>query len=245
MVEPRGPQQELSKKAIHEDTNMTPREGNRKRRVFIVDDHPLVREWLTNLINQQSDLVVCGEAATAAEAMRGIPASKPEVAIVDISLKDSSGLELIKDLKKSCPRLLVLVLSMHEESHYAERALRAGAKGYIMKRESTKKVIEAIRKVLEGKFCLSDAITQTITMQFVEGKRLATCSPVEQLSDRELAVFDLLGRGLGTRQIAETFQVSVKTIQSYCARIKDKLNVGSATELIHEAIRHYETQNPN
>jgi len=217
---------------------------NQKRRVFIVDDHPLVREWLTNLINQQSDLAVCGEAATAAEALQSVTALKPEVAIVDISLKDSSGIELIKDLKKTHPSVVVLVLSMHDESIYAERALRAGAKGYIMKRETTKKVIEAIRKVSEGKFCLSDATAQAIMAHFVEGKTLVARSPVEQLSDRELAVFDLLGQGLGTRQIAETLRVSIKTVQAYCARIRDKLNLSSATELMREAIHHYQTQNP-
>jgi DNA-binding NarL/FixJ family response regulator len=223
---------------------MTPDSASQKRTVFVVDDHPLVREWLTNLINQQPDLAVCGEAATASDALQGVEASNPEVAIVDISLKDSSGIELIKDLKKVCPKVVVLVLSMHEESHYAERALRAGAKGYIMKRETTKRVVEAIRTVLEDKFYLSEALAQTITTQFVEGKTLTTLSPVEQLSDRELAVFDLLGQGLGTRQIAETLRVSVKTVQAYCAHIKEKLNLTNATELVREAIRRNEEQNP-
>ncbi|HWW01532.1 MAG TPA: response regulator transcription factor [Candidatus Acidoferrum sp.] len=213
----------------------------RKSTVFIVDDHPLVREWLTVLIDQQPDLAVCGEAETASEALQAISASKPDVAIVDISLKDSSGIELIKDLQ-TCPNLSVLVLSMHEESHYAERALRAGAKGYIMKRETTKKVIEAIRTVLEGRFYLSDAIAQLITTKFVDGKTLAPRSLVEQLSDRELAVFELLGKGLGTRQIAENLRVSVKTVQAYCARIKEKLYLNSSTELVREVVRHYESQ---
>ena len=220
---------------------MTSEADSEKKRGFIVDDHPLVREWLTNLINQQSDLSVCGEAATAVEAMQAVAMSKPEVAIVDISLKDSSGIELLKDLKHSYPALSVLVLSMHEESHYAERALRAGAKGYIMKRETTKRVVEAIRTVLAGKFYLSEAMEQLITTQFVEGKTLPALSPVEQLTDRELAVFDLLGQGLGTRRIAETLRISIKTVQAYCARIKEKLNLSSATELVREAIRHNET----
>ena len=223
---------------------MTPEADNEKRKVFIVDDHPLVREWLTNLINQQPDLNVCGEAAAAAEAIQAVAVSKPAVAIVDISLRDSSGIELIKDLKQSYPGLLVLVLSMHEELHYAERALRAGAKGYIMKRETTKRVIEAIRTVLEGKFYLSDTLAQAITTQFIEGKTLAARSPVEQLSDRELAVFGLFGQGLGTRQIAETLKVSVKTVQAHCAHIKEKLNLSSATELLREAVRHYEGERP-
>jgi DNA-binding NarL/FixJ family response regulator len=216
---------------------MTPEQDGQKRRVFIVDDHPLVREWLTTLINQQTDLAVCGEAATASEAMQAVVASKPEVAIVDISLKDSSGIELIKDLKKACPGLVVLVLSMHEESHYAERALRAGARGYLMKRETTRKVIPAIRQILEGKLCVSEAIVAAMTAQFVEGKTLATSSPVGQLSDRELEVFEWLGQGRTTRQIAETLRVSVKTVQAHCARIKGKLNLSSATELLWEAVR--------
>jgi len=222
---------------------MTPEADNEKRKVFIVDDHPLVREWLTNLINQQPDLNVCGEAAAAAEAIQAVAVSKPAVAIVDISLRDSSGIELIKDLKQSYPGLLVLVLSMHEELHYAERALRAGAKGYIMKRETTKRVVEAIRTVLAGKFYLSEAMEQLITTQFVEGKTLPALSPVEQLTDRELAVFDLLGQGLGTRRIAETLRISIKTVQAYCARIKEKLNLSSATELVREAIRNNESGN--
>jgi DNA-binding NarL/FixJ family response regulator len=217
---------------------MTPDAGSQKRKIFIVDDHPLVREWLTNLINQNDDLRVCGEAATAAEALQAIAASKPEVAIVDIALRDSSGIELIKDLKKFHPNLIVLVLSMHDEGLYAERALRAGARGYIMKRETTKKVIEALRRVLQGKFYISDALSEAITVQFVEGKTLARLSPIEQFSDRELAVFELLGEGRGTRQIAQTLRVSVKTIQSYCARMKEKLNLDSGTDLLRVAMRH-------
>jgi len=140
-VEPRGPREdELTEQAIHAGTSMTPDTANHKKGVLLVDDHPLVREWLSTLIGLQPDLAVCGEAAAAAEAMQAAAASKPEVAIVDISLRDSSGIELIKDLKAAWPNLTVLVLSMHEESHYAQRALRAGAKGYIMKREATKNV---------------------------------------------------------------------------------------------------------
>jgi DNA-binding NarL/FixJ family response regulator len=217
---------------------MTQSTDTRKRRILIVDDHPLVREWLTNLINQQSELEVCGEAASAAEAMQAVAVSSPEVAIIDISLRDSSGIELIKDLKKSYPNVIVLVLSMHDETLYAERALRAGARGYIMKRETTKKVIEAVRKVLQGKICISEAMAETITAQFVEGRTLANLSPIEQLSDRELAVFELLGKGRGTREIAEALRVSVKTVQAYCARMKEKLNLSSGTDLLREALRH-------
>ena len=220
---------------------MTPEPGHPKKSVFLVDDHPLVREWLTNLINQQPDLRVSGEAESGPQALAAIPALKPDVAIVDIALKDSSGIELIKDLKQCFPRVSVLVLSMHEESHYAERALRAGAKGYIMKRETTRMVITAIRQVLNGKLYVSESIAAAMAAQFVEGKTLANLSPVEQLSDRELEVFELLGQGRGTRQIAEMLRVSVKTVQAYCARIKEKLSLRSATELRREAIRWHES----
>ena len=211
------------------------------KRVFLVDDHPLVREWLTNLINQQPGLKVCGEAESGPEARAKILALKHDVAIVDIALKDSSGIELIKDLKQTCPSVAVLVLSMHEESHYAERALRAGARGYLMKRETTKKVIAAINQVLAGKLCVSEALAATMATQYVEGKTLSTRSPVQQLSDRELEVFELLGQGRTTRQIAETLRVSLKTVQAYCARIKEKLRLPSATVLLREAVCWHES----
>jgi len=213
-----------------------------KRKVFLVDDHPLVREWLTNLINQQPDLAVCGETESAPRALQAIAAAQPEVAIVDISLKDSSGIELIKSLKLSHPEVAVLVLSMHDESLYAERALRAGAKGYIMKRETTRKVIEGIRQLLDGKVFVSDSVKEALALRLVENKTQTLRTPVEQLSDRELEVFEMLGQGLGTRQIADALRVSIKTVQAYCARAKEKLNVGSATELLREAIRWNESK---
>jgi DNA-binding NarL/FixJ family response regulator len=222
---------------------MTPETSIRLKNVFLVDDHPLVREWLTNLINQQSGLRVCGEAESGPQARERIVALKPDVAIVDIALKESSGIELIKDLKQSCPGVAVLVLSMHEESHYAERALRAGAKGYIMKRETATKVITALRQVLDGKLYMSESLAVAMAAQFVAGKALATGSLAEQLSDRELEVFELLGDGRGTRQIAESLGVSIKTVQAYCARMKEKLNLASATELVREAVRWREKAN--
>ena len=213
-----------------------------KRKVFLVDDHPLVREWLTNLINQQPDLAVCGETESAPRALQAIAAAQPEVAIVDISLKDSSGIELIKNLKLSHPDVAVLVLSMHDESLYAERALRAGAKGYIMKRETTRKVIEGIRQILDGKVFVSDSVKETLALRLVENKTQTPRTPVEQLSDRELEVFEMLGQGLGTRQIADALRVSIKTVQAFCACTKQKLNVGSATELLRQAIRWNESK---
>jgi DNA-binding NarL/FixJ family response regulator len=217
--------------------------SSQKKTVFLVDDHPLVREWLTNLIHQQPDLTVSGEAESGPQALEGILALKPDVAIVDISLKDSSGIELIKSLKQCCPKVAVLVLSMHEESHYAERALRAGAKGYIVKRETTRKVIAAIRRVLEGKVYVSEDLAAALAAQLVAGNSLAAQSPAELLSDRELEVFELFGQGRGTRQIAGQLCVSVKTVQAYCARIKEKLGLASATELVREAVRWHESRN--
>jgi DNA-binding NarL/FixJ family response regulator len=216
-----------------------------RKRVFLVDDHPLVREWLTNLINQQIDLTVCGESETAPQALQAIAAVKPDIAVVDLSLKDSSGIELIKSLKESQPDVAVLVLSMHDESQYAERALRAGARGYVMKRETTRKVIEAIRRILEGRLYVSEKVAESMASHVAQRKSSEPGrSPVEQLSDRELEVFEMLGQGQGTRQIAESLRVSVKTVQAYCARIKDKLNLTSATELLREAIRWNESRNP-
>ncbi len=214
--------------------------GIRKKTVFLVDDHPLVREWLTTLIQQQPDLLVCGEAETRAEAVAAIPRLRPDVAIVDIALKDSSGLELIKDLAQLSPGTAVLVLSMHEESQYAERSLRAGARGYVMKRETTGKIITAIRQVLEGKLYISNTVAVNMAARFAKAKPPSERSTLDQLSDRELEVFELLGQGRGTRQIAEALGLSVKTVQAYCARIKEKLQLSGATELLREAIRWHD-----
>lgn len=212
-----------------------------RKTVFLVDDHPLVREWLTSLVNQQHDLVVCGEAESAVQALQAIQTAQPDVAIVDLSLANSSGLELIKDLRELCPAVAILVLSMHEEQHYVERALRAGASGYIMKRETTRKVISAIRHVLQGKLYVNEELAAAMAVQFLKGRTPSAASPVERLSDRELGVFQLLGQGRGTRQIAEHLCVSLKTVQAYCARIKEKLHLASATELLREAVRHQDS----
>src|SRR5262249_4150857 len=188
----------------------------------------------TNLIHQQPDLVVCGEAESALAALEAINRLKPDVAIVDISLADSSGIELIKQIKAAQPSVAVIVLSMHDERLYAERTLRAGARGYIMKRETAGKIIAAIRRVLEGQLYVSDALAALLAQKFVDG-RAAAESPVEQLSDRELEVFQLLGQGYDTRRIAGMLHVSMKTVQAYCARIKEKLHLANATELLREA----------
>ncbi|HTV39848.1 MAG TPA: response regulator transcription factor [Candidatus Sulfotelmatobacter sp.] len=207
-----------------------------KKKIFIVDDHPLVREWLGNLIRQQPDLSVCGESESAPAALSFLALGEPDLLIADINLKNSSGVELIKDLKKLRPDVPVLVLSMHDESLYAERAFRAGARGYVNKRETAQKMIEAIRRVLDGKLYVSEKTAEVLAGKTLQGSGVSK-SAIELLSDRELEVFDKLGQGIGTRQIAEDFHVSVKTIQAYCARIKEKLNLNSATELLREAVR--------
>jgi DNA-binding NarL/FixJ family response regulator len=213
-----------------------------KVKIFLVDDHPLVREWLTNLIHQQPELEVCGEAESAPQAYQAIARLKPDVAIIDLSLKSGSGLELIKQLRPLRPPVAVIVLSMHDEGLYAERALRAGARGYIMKRETAGKVVAAIHQVLEGKLYLSERMTRQFAEKFVEGKSPAGGPSIDLLSDRELEVFQLFGQGRETRQIAESLNVSMKTVQAFCARIKEKLKLGSATELLREAVRWHESQ---
>ena len=213
-----------------------------KSKILLVDDHPLVREWLANLINQQTDMEVCGEAANGAAALEFIGTTKPDIVIVDISLEGGSGIELIKNIKALHPGIMMIVLSMHDEALYAERALRAGARGYIMKREATKKVLQAIRSVLAGKLYVSDRMNEMMAEKFVERKPHATGSPIEGLSDRELEVFQLTGRGMSTRQIADELHVSFKTVQAFHARIKDKLNLANATELLREAIRWHDSQ---
>jgi DNA-binding NarL/FixJ family response regulator len=215
---------------------------SQKIKILLVDDHPLVREGLANLISRQSDFEVCGEAVSEPQALELIGTVQPNVAIVDISLENGSGIELIKSIKALHPAVTVLVLSMHDESLYAERALRAGARGYIMKREAAKKIIHGIRTVVAGQLYISDKIAAMMNEKYVEGRTAANTSPIEQLSNRELEVFQLLGLGHNTRQIADHLHVGFKTVQAYCARIKEKLKLANANELLREAIRWHESQ---
>ena len=212
-----------------------------KVKIFIVDDHPLVREWLTALIQRQADLAVCGEADDSARALEAITATKPDVAIVDLALKTGSGLELIKDLKQTCPEVATIVLSMHDELLYAERAFRAGARGYVMKRDSTKNIVEAIRFVRDGRRYMSERVAAVMAEKLVDGQS-STAAPVTRLSDRELEVFELLGQGLETTRIAASLRVSVKTVQAFYARIKEKLKLGTERELLREAVRWQENR---
>ena len=216
-----------------------------KIKILLVDDHPLVREGVANLINHQPDLEVCGEAAGEPQALALINDVKPDVAVVDLSLENGSGLELIKNIKAMHPTVAMLALSMHDESLYAERALRAGARGYLMKREAAKKVIHGISAVLAGQLFVSEKIAAQMAEKFVAGRTAANASPVEQLSDRELEVFQLLGRGQSTRQIAEHLHVGFKTVQAYCARIKQKLKLANATELLRAAMQWNENHPGN
>lgn len=208
-----------------------------RSKVYLVDDHPLVREWLTNLIDQQEDLAVCGEAEGARAALEGIRETNPDVAIVDISLSDGSGLDVVKNIRSSHPKTAVIVLSMHDERLYAERAIRAGAHGYIMKRETTSNIIAAIHEVLGGRLHVSAQMSADLGRKFANGRQPSQRSVVEQLSDRELEVFQLLGQGFETRRIAHVLGVSIKTVQAYCARIKEKLDLANASELLREAVR--------
>ncbi|HEX3486027.1 MAG TPA: response regulator transcription factor [Micropepsaceae bacterium] len=212
----------------------------KKHQILLVDDHPLVRESLASLINQQPDLAVCGEAESVKQALDYLSKTSPDMAIIDLSLKESSGLDLIKTVKTAYPHIGMIVLSMHDERHYAERAIRAGARGYVMKRETTKKIIAAIHQVMAGKLGVSEEVAALFAEKFVD-TRPRSGTPVEELSDRELEVFRLLGTGLDTRSVANRLEISIKTVQAYCARIKDKLNLANATELLREAIRWNES----
>jgi DNA-binding NarL/FixJ family response regulator len=205
--------------------------------VFLVDDHPLVREWLTQLIQRENDLTVCGEAEDTHEALAKIEASNPDIVIADISLKSTHGLELVKDLQARRPALPVLVLSMHDESLYAERVLRAGARGYITKQEATKKILLAIRQVMAGQIYISEKMAARMVHKMVVGRAQDQKSPIERLTDRELEVFQLIGRGQGTRRIAAELHLGIKTVESYRARIKEKLKLEDGTQLLQQAIQ--------
>jgi DNA-binding NarL/FixJ family response regulator len=206
-----------------------------KKRIVIIDDHPIVRQGFAQLINRESDMETVGEAEDSASAMRVIDEQEPDLALIDLSLKDSNGLELIKNLAASDGKLKMLVISLHDEKVYAERALRAGAKGYVMKSEATKNVMTAIRSVLRGDVYLSDTMRGRIIERYTEG-RIVDGNPTEILSDREFEVFQLIGSGLQTSKIAEQLNLSVKTIETYKSHIKTKLGLSSGTELMQRAV---------
>lgn len=208
-----------------------------RAKILIVDDHPIMRRGLAELIDLEKDLMVCGEADTIQAALDLIKSRQPHLALVDLSLKNENGVELIKDIKARFPAVLVLVLSMHDEMFYAERVLRAGAKGYIMKQQATSQVLVAIRKILAGEVYLSDAVSSKILRTYTGGKSQVSGSSYDKLSDRELEVFRLIGTGLGTRQIAERLSRSVKTVETYREHIKLKLDLKDSSALVQSAIQ--------
>jgi DNA-binding NarL/FixJ family response regulator len=208
----------------------------KKYRVLLVDDHPIVRQGLALLIDREGDLSVCGEAEGSHAAYHAIETLHPDIVVLDISLSGPDGLDVLKEIRMKSAELPVLILSMHDESIYAERAMRAGANGYIMKQEATEKVLIAIRRILQGDVYLSDRLTRTMLQQFVRGTAPTKSSPLVNLTDRELEVFRLIGEGHGTRRIADELHLSVKTIESYQAHIKEKLALRNARELVQHAI---------
>lgn len=208
-----------------------------KSRVFLVDDHAMFREGLRQLIEREPEIVVCGDAADASAALEGIHATHPDLVIVDISLGGTSGIDLIKSIKKEYEDLPVLVVSMHDESLYAERALRAGAMGFVMKHEPSKTVKAAIRKVLGGNMHLSDKLASSMVGKFMHGNTEKPDSPLEALSDRELVVFRMLGQGKAVRVIADEMNVTIPTINSFRNRIKEKLHLKTSTEVMLRAIQ--------
>ncbi|HUB78906.1 MAG TPA: response regulator transcription factor [Bryobacteraceae bacterium] len=210
--------------------------GVRKATVLLVDDHPIVRQGLTQLINQEADLVVCAQAEDGERALHAIATHRPDIVILDISLNGPDGLAVLKDIRMCHAGLPVLVLSMHDESLYAERVLRAGANGYIMKQEATERVLEAIRRIQGGEVYVSDRIAKRLLKKVVSSTSEAA-SPIEALTDRELAVFRLIGKGRSTREIADELHVSVKTVETYQSHIKDKLGLKNARELVQHAFQ--------
>lgn len=215
-----------------------------KSRIFLVDDHEMFREGLRQLIEREQDMTVCGDAADAAAALAGIEAAHPDLVIVDISLGGTSGIDLIKAIKNRYEDLPVLVVSMHEESLYSERALRAGAMGYVMKHEPSKTVKTAIRKVLDGDLFLSEKMAGSMVTKMIRGSAEQFSSPLEMLSDRELEVFRMLGQGKPVRLIAEEMNVTIPTVNSFRNRIKEKLKLKSSTEVMLQAIQWVQDQKP-
>ncbi len=219
--------------------------SNQKHRILIVDDHPIFRHGLMQLLSQEDDLEVCGEAQDYHGALKAAAALKPDMIIVDITLKDMSGIDLIKEVHKIDKGIPMLVISMHDESLYAERAFRAGARGYIMKQEASESVVQAIRQVLKGGLYASSKVTENILTRFIEGPKEPSASPLQALTDREIEVFQLIGEGLSISEIGHRLHLSVKTIGTYRERIKEKLNLKNATELLRHALNWVEKERPS
>lgn len=213
-----------------------------KTRVLLVDDHPLTRHGMKALISQQPNLEIVGEADSAPRALELVEKLKPNLAVVDITLRSTNGIELTKGMRAQSPDLQVLIVSMHDENLYAERALRAGAMGYLMKHEASEKIIAAIQRIQQGEIYLSDRIKEKMLHRFVNHKTDELVSPIDTLSDREMEVFQLIGNGYGTRLIAQQLNLSIKTIDSYREHLKLKLNLESGSELVRYAIQWMKSQ---
>lgn len=210
----------------------------KKTRLLVIDDHPLVRERVVELIQREPDLEVCAEVDSARDAIKAVQQLVPDMAIVDITLKDSYGIELVKQLKDIDPKLLMLVLSMHEESMYGERALRAGAKGYLAKYEASKKIVDAIRRILRGEIYVSEDLNRILLQKMAGMKSPGGDSPIDVLTDRELEIFQLLGQGMVVRDISERLFVSTKTVEAHREHIKQKLKFKTSSELLRYAIEY-------
>ncbi|MBD3237992.1 MAG: response regulator [Candidatus Eisenbacteria bacterium] len=213
-----------------------------KARIMLVDDHPIVRQGLSQMINREMDLEVAWALPDAGSALEAIDKERPDLVVVDISLPDVGGLELVKQIRALDEELPILVCSMHDESLYAERCLHAGARGYIAKSESSARVVEAIRRVLDGKVYLSERMSERVLNRMVNTKAEVGSSPIEALSDRELEVFELIGRGETTRSIAQALNLSMKTIETYRENIKLKFGLKNSTELIRHAVGWMESR---
>lgn len=217
----------------------------RRRRIMIVDDHPIVRQGLRRLMEAEPDLEVCCEAETAREAKSMIRELKPDAVIVDVSLSQGDGLELVKDTRAHYPSLPLLVLSMHDEAVYAERMLSAGANGYIMKQAASDQFLVALRRVLEGGIYVSEAVGNSMVEKFAAGGTYTSANPVDSLSNRELQVLHMIGKGLSTRQTAEALNLSIKTVESHRQRIKRKLSLRTAAQLMQYAVNWYAGRPPS
>lgn len=218
------------------DTSSAEKKASRRcARVMLVDDHPVVRHGLAQAIGHAGDLEVCAQAGSASDAMSMFDEAAPDVVVIDLSLEDGSGMDLIKQIKSASPHTKMLVASMHDEHLYAERALRAGAMGYVNKEESMDKIVEAIQQVMRGRIYLSSAMADQVLNRVARGDEEPEQSPVQTLSDRELEVFQQIGRGLTTRQIAEKLHLSPKTIETHREHIKTKLNVSNNNQLVRYA----------
>ena len=220
------------------------RRSPKAAKILIVDDHPLVRDRLKELINNESDMKVCGEAEDCRGALAAITATKPDLAVIDLTLKDSHGLDLLKDIRCQHSKLRTIIVSMHDESLYAERAMRAGANGYITKQEASRKILEAIRQVLTGELYLSQQVAALIVSKVASHPRARAGSDEELLTDRELQVYELIGRGQTTRQIAEQLRLNLSTVETYRSRIKDKFNLPDGLALTQRAVQWFASKTP-